>query len=137
MLADPIAELRSPSGALISVYLGRPSPGGMTALLTDLLRPVREAAEDKDRPVQKSVRADVERIHDYAERLEGATAPGYADGAAALEVLDDEVLTLTLTLDAENISEAAGPGAATGTAQLPAATTVRAAMSATGWRRGG
>lgn len=59
----------------------------MTALLTDLLRPVREAAEDKDRPVQKSVRADVERIHDYAERLEGATAPGYAIFASDLDGL--------------------------------------------------
>jgi peptide chain release factor subunit 1 len=69
----------------------------MTALLTDLLRPVREAAEDKDRPVQKSVRADVERIHDYAERLEGATAPGYAifasdiDGLFTVEALAHRV----------------------------------------------
>ena len=97
MLADPIAELRSPSGSLISVYLGRPSPGGMTALLTDLLRPVREAAEEKERPVQKSVRADVERIHDHAERLEGDAAPGYAifasdmDGLFTVEALAHRV----------------------------------------------
>ncbi len=87
MLADPIAELRSPSGSLISVYLGRPSPGGMTALITDLLRPVREAAESKDRSVQKSVRADAERIHDHAEQLEGDAAPAYAIFASELDGL--------------------------------------------------
>jgi peptide subunit release factor 1 (eRF1) len=97
LLADPIAELRSPSGSLISVYLGRPSPGGMTALLTDLLRPVREAAESKERSVQKSVRADAERIHDHAERLEGDAAPAYAifasdrDGLFTVEALAHKV----------------------------------------------
>jgi peptide chain release factor subunit 1 len=69
----------------------------MTALITDLLRPVREAAEEKDRPVQKSVRADVERIHDHAERLEGDAAPGYAifasdiDGLFTVEALAHRV----------------------------------------------
>jgi peptide subunit release factor 1 (eRF1) len=87
LLADPIAELRSPSGSLISVYLGRPSPGGMTALLTDLLRPVREAAESKERSVQKSVRADAERIHDHAEQLEVDAAPAYAIFASDLDGL--------------------------------------------------
>ncbi|MGH8871941.1 MAG: hypothetical protein ACRDWS_08205 [Acidimicrobiia bacterium] len=87
MLADPIAELRSPFGSLISVYVDRPSPGGMTALLTDLLRPVREAAETKDRSVQKSVRSDAERIHDYAEQLEADGAPAYAIFASDLDGL--------------------------------------------------
>jgi peptide chain release factor subunit 1 len=69
----------------------------MTALITDLLRPVREAAEEKDRPVQKSVRADVERIHDHAQRLEGNAAPGYAifasdmDGVFTVEALAHRV----------------------------------------------
>ena len=87
MLADPIAELRSPSGSLISVYVDRPSPGGMTALLTDLLRPLREAAEKKEKSVQKSVRADAERIHDYAEQLEADGAPAYAIFASDLDGL--------------------------------------------------
>ena len=87
MRADPIAELRSPSGSLISVYVNRPSPGGMTALLTDLLRPVREAAENKERPVQKSVRADAERIHAHAESLEVDSAPAYAIFASDLDGL--------------------------------------------------
>ena len=87
MRADPIAELRSPSGSLISVYVNRPSPGGMTALLTDLLRPVREAAENKERPVQKSVRADAERIHAHAESLEADSAPAYAIFASDLDGL--------------------------------------------------
>jgi peptide chain release factor subunit 1 len=59
----------------------------MTALLTDLLRPVREAAEHKDRPVQKSVRADVERIQEHAERLEGDPAPGHAIFASDMDGL--------------------------------------------------
>jgi peptide chain release factor subunit 1 len=69
----------------------------MTALLTDLLRPVREAAEGKDRPVQKSVRADVERIHDHADRLEVDAAPGHAifasdiDGLFTVEALAHRV----------------------------------------------
>jgi len=85
VLADPIAELRSPSGSLVSVYASRPSPGGMAALLTDLLRPVREAAESKGRPVQKSVRADAERIHGRAESLEADVAPAYAIFASDLD----------------------------------------------------
>lgn len=87
MLADPLADLRSPSGSLISVYLDRPSPGGMAALLTDLLKPVREAAEIRDRAVQKSVRADAERIHDLAGQLEMGGAPSYAVFASELDDL--------------------------------------------------
>jgi len=87
LLADPIAELRSPSGSLISVYLSRPSPGGMTALLTDLLRPLRDAAESRERSVQKSVRADAERIHAHAADLEADNAPAYAIFASDLDGL--------------------------------------------------
>lgn len=90
MLADPIAELRSPAGSLISLYVDRPSPGGMAALLTDLLRPVRESAEVKDRMVQKSVRADSERIRAYADQLETDAAPSYAIFASEM----DDVFTL-------------------------------------------
>ncbi|MGA7228255.1 MAG: hypothetical protein WBZ45_08615 [Acidimicrobiia bacterium] len=85
LLADPIAELRSPAGSLISLYLDRPSPGGMAALLTDLLRPLRESAERQDRLVQKSVRADSERIHGYAEQLESDGAPSYAIFASEID----------------------------------------------------
>ena len=97
MLADPIAELRSPSGSLISVYLGRPSPGGMTALLTDLLRPVRGGGGEQGSVGAKSVRADSERIHDQAELLEVDAAPAYAifasdlDGLFTLESLGHHV----------------------------------------------
>jgi peptide chain release factor subunit 1 len=59
----------------------------MTALLTDLLRPVREAAERKERPVQKAVRADAERIRGHAEHLEGDSAPAYAIFASDLDDL--------------------------------------------------
>ena len=94
---DRIAELRSANGSLISVYAGRPSPGGFAALLSSLLKPVKEQAESLDRSVQKSVRADSLRIHDLAEQLEFDSAPGYAifaseiDGIFVLEPLSHGV----------------------------------------------
>lgn len=97
MTADPIADLRSPTGSLVSVYLDRPSPGGMAALLTDLLRPVREEAEARSRPVRMSVKADAERIHALADELETDSAPAYAifasdvDGLFKLEPLTHQV----------------------------------------------
>lgn len=90
---DPIADLRSPTGSLITLYADRPSPGGFTALLTDLLRPLRERSEKLARPVRMSVRVDVDRIRDLAQRLEGESAPSYAifassaDGVFVLEPL--------------------------------------------------
>lgn len=78
MPVDPIAGMRSPSGSLISVYVDRPSPGGTAALLSDLLKPIRELAETKDRAVQKSVRSTADRIHDLAEQFELDGAPAHA-----------------------------------------------------------
>jgi hypothetical protein len=97
LLVDPLAGMRSPSGSLITVYVDRPSPGGTAALLSDLLKPVRESAEIKDRPVQKSVRADVDRIRDLADQLELDAAPAHAvfasemDGIFVLESLTHPV----------------------------------------------
>ena len=85
MLADPIAGLRSGAGALITVYVDRPNPGGMSALLSDLLKPVRDHAEGMARLVRKSVRNDSERIRDLADRLESEVAPGYAIFASDLD----------------------------------------------------
>jgi peptide chain release factor subunit 1 len=85
LLADPIAGLRSGAGALITVYVDRPTPGGMSALLTDLLKPVRQHAEGMARLVRKSVRTDTERIKDLAGRLEADGAPGYAIFASDLD----------------------------------------------------
>lgn len=87
MLADPIADLRSPSGALVSVYVDRPDPGGLGALLTDLLKPVREVADHKPRDVQKSVRNDAKRIQGLVERLEAEAAPAYAIFASDVDDL--------------------------------------------------
>jgi peptide subunit release factor 1 (eRF1) len=75
---DRIADLRSRNGSLISIYAGRPSPGGFAALLSDLLRPIKEASETMGRTTQKSVRSDADRIHGLAEQLEMDSAPGYA-----------------------------------------------------------
>lgn len=77
-IRDPIAELKSPSGSLISLYADRPGPGGFAALLTGLLKPLREQAERNDREVQMSVRADAQRIQDLTEQLELGSAPAYA-----------------------------------------------------------
>lgn len=78
MIRDRIADLRSPGGSLISLYADRPSPGGFAALLTDLLKPVRDRAEGLAREVTMSVRADAERIHGLAGQFEMESAPGYA-----------------------------------------------------------
>ena len=94
---DHIAGLRSPGGSLISMYAARPSPGGFGAVLSDLVKQVRERAESLDRPTQKSVRADALRIHDLAEQLEFDSAPGYAvfasdaDGVFLVEPLGHAV----------------------------------------------
>lgn len=90
---DRIADLRSRSGSLISLYAARPSPGGFPALLSDLLKTLRERAGSMTRSVQKSVRNDAGRIHGLAEQLEMGSDPGYAvfasdiDGIFVLDAL--------------------------------------------------
>lgn len=94
---DPFTELRSDHGSLISLYVSRPSPGGFTALLTDLLRPIREAAATRSRTVEMSVRADADRIRRLADTFESGSAPAYAvfasdaDGVFIVEALTHEV----------------------------------------------
>lgn len=87
---DRIADLRSGGGSLISLYAGRPSPGGFAALLSDLTKPLRDRAAGLDRRIQKSVRADSERIHALASQLELDSAPGYAVFASDI----DEIFVL-------------------------------------------
>jgi hypothetical protein len=93
LLADPIAGLRSSVGALITIYFDRPGPGGIAALLSDLLKPVRKEAEHHGGVVRKSVRTDAEKIHDLARGLEVEVAPAFAifasdaDGIFMLEPL--------------------------------------------------
>jgi len=100
-LADPIAGLRSASGSLITIYFDRPGPGGMAALLSDLLKPVRAEAERLGGRVRKSVRTDADRIHDLAEQLEGDVAPAYAIFASDT---DDVFLLEPLTHSVPNAS---------------------------------
>lgn len=99
--SDPIADLRSPSGSLISVYIDRPSPGGFGALLSDLVKPIRDMSEALGRSVQKSVRVDANRIHDLATSLEVDAAPAYAIFASTL---DDVFLLEPLAHPAPNVS---------------------------------
>lgn len=97
MEGDRIAGLRSHHGALVSLYAGRPSPGGFAALLSDLTKPVRDRSDRMDRLIQKSVRADSRKIHGLAEQLELDSAPGYAifasdaDNIFVLEALSHPV----------------------------------------------
>ncbi|MCZ6630683.1 MAG: hypothetical protein O7D28_04975 [Actinobacteria bacterium] len=93
--------MRSQNGSLISVYVDRPSPGGFGALLTDLVRPVRERSRWMGRRVEKSVRADADRIHDLAETLEVGSAPAYAIFASGL---DDVFLLEPLPHPTPNVS---------------------------------
>ncbi|MFZ0013695.1 MAG: hypothetical protein WAL25_06205 [Acidimicrobiia bacterium] len=101
LVGDRIAELRSRDGSLISVYAGRPSPGGFGALLSDLVKPIRERSGQFDRKVQKSVRTDTERIHELADQLELDSAPGYAIFASDL---DDTFVLEPLGNPAPNVS---------------------------------
>lgn len=82
---DPIADLRSRHGSLVSLYAERPSPGGFAALLSDLVRPIREQAGNCERKVEKSLITDADRIHDLADDLELDSAPAYAVFASALD----------------------------------------------------
>ncbi len=100
-IRDPIADLKSSHGSLISLYVDRPSPGGFAALITDLLRPLRDQAETMDRPVQMSVRADADRIRSLADRLELEPAPAYAIFASTA---DDIFVMEALTHATRNVS---------------------------------
>lgn len=102
VIADPIADLRSTTGSLISVYAQRPAPGGFSALLADLLRPIRDRADHMDRNVAKAVRFDADRIHRLGDRFEMGSAPGYAvfasegDGIFVIEQLAHEVANVAM-----------------------------------------
>lgn len=85
MEGDRIAGLRSQTGSLLSVYVRRPSPGGFAALVSDLVRPLKERSQALDRTVQKAVRADADRVRDLADRFESEIAPSYAVFASQLD----------------------------------------------------
>ncbi len=72
-----IAELHSPAGTLVSVYLGRPA-GSSSALLSDLLKPIRAAADERERSVTKAIKASCDRIHDLAPRIDAEPSPAVA-----------------------------------------------------------
>ncbi len=105
MVGDPIAGLSSPTGALVSVYLNRPSPGGFSALITDTLRALREQAPQLPRSVQKSLRRDGERISDLANRLETETAPAYAVFASS----DDDIFLVEALTHSVKSQASIGP----------------------------
>lgn len=69
------------------MYMERPSPGGFSALISELGRDVRDVARTRDRVVQKSVEADIHRIRGEAERLEFEAVPAYAVFASAVNAI--------------------------------------------------
>lgn len=84
LIADPIAMLRSPEGALVSIYLDRPSPGGFTALISELGRELKQSNSRRGREVEKSVDADLRRLRSLADQFESEATPGYALFASSL-----------------------------------------------------
>ena len=85
MTGDRIADLRSTDGALISVYATRPGPGGFSALLSELVKPLRDRASVLPRQVEKGVLSDMEKIKGLSERLEFDSAPAYAVFASSMQ----------------------------------------------------
>jgi hypothetical protein len=81
MVTDPIAELQSPSGLLISVYVNR-HPRGSSAQLTDLLKPLRGRINGQGRSAEKTIRNDLDRIQSLGPRLDAESAPAVAIFAA-------------------------------------------------------
>lgn len=67
------------------MYMERPSPGGFSALISDLGRDVRDVARTRNRAVQKSVESDISRIRDEAGRFEFEAVPAYAVFASAVD----------------------------------------------------
>jgi peptide chain release factor subunit 1 len=84
-MVDPLANLTSSEGSLLSVYLDRPSPGGYAALISDLGRVARQSVSSQSKPLQKSVDADLARLRQMADRFESEVAPAYALFASSLD----------------------------------------------------
>lgn len=80
---ESLASLYSPAGSLISVYLDK-GPG-VSARLTDLLKPVKEAAEMGRRDQMLSVRTDVERITELGPKMLNDGAKGFAVFASSAD----------------------------------------------------
>lgn len=77
----------------------------MSALISDLLRPVRDRVDTFPKEVQKSIRADVDRIRGLADDLEQRSAPSYAIFASQA---DDIFVVESLTHPVSSVS-AVGP----------------------------
>jgi peptide chain release factor subunit 1 len=67
------------------MYMDRPSPGGFSALISDLGRNVRDAANSRDRKVQKSVDSDISKIRAESDRFEIESVPAYAVFASSVD----------------------------------------------------
>lgn len=80
---DSISTLRSPSGALVSLTINH--SGASSALLTDLLKPIRARADEMPHEASVSVRADADRISALAPRIDASPAPGFAVYASAVD----------------------------------------------------
>jgi peptide subunit release factor 1 (eRF1) len=66
----------------------------MSAVISDVLKPIRERVETKERAVQKSVRGDIDRIRQLSAELDADPAPAFAVFAS---VADDIFVVEALT----------------------------------------
>lgn len=92
---DSIADLHSPAGSLVSIYLAQ-GPA-LSARLTDVLKPIKEKADQSNRDCQLSVRSDTERLSGIVGRLSTDPAAGFAIFASHADGLF-EVLPLAVAV---------------------------------------
>ncbi len=97
---DRLAEAEAP---VLSVYLSRPMQVNPSARLTDLLRPIREAAAEGEHREEKAIRQAVRSVLDLSWRLETEPAPGVAifatNGEVSYEALPGEVWDVAMLAD--------------------------------------
>ena len=102
--AETLDRLTEAEAPVLSVYLSRPMQVNPSARLTDLLRPIREAAAGgDDHSREKVVRQAMKSVMDLSWRLETEQAPGVAifatNGEMSYEPLPGEVWDVAVLAD--------------------------------------
>ena len=102
--AETLARLTEAEAPVLSVYLSRPMQVNPSARLTDLLRPIREAAVESEHREEKAVRQALNSVMELSWRLETEPAPGVAifatNGEVSYEALPGEVWDVAMLADA-------------------------------------
>ncbi len=102
--AETLDRLTEAEAPVLSVYLSRPMQVNPSARLTDLLRPIREAAAESEHREEKAVRQALRSVMELSWRLETEPAPGVAifatNGEVSYETLPGEVWDVAMLADA-------------------------------------